>query len=107
MPVILWPEAIAPFQLVVIPIDAHKSEQVVQASETLYQQAQEQGKPGSIGTTVEVEGILYDVRESISKKVCTGCAFNEADMNCYDAPDCNHPDRIFVPHPLDKPGESE
>ena len=34
---IIWPDAIAPFHLLIVQIDAHKSEQVVQLSESLYQ----------------------------------------------------------------------
>jgi prolyl-tRNA synthetase len=34
---IIWPEAIAPFQVIIIPINAHKSEAVSKASEQLYQ----------------------------------------------------------------------
>jgi prolyl-tRNA synthetase len=37
---IIWPENIAPFRLIITQIDAHKSEQVVEVSEMLYQKAQ-------------------------------------------------------------------
>ena len=40
---ILWPDVIAPFQLVIVQIDAHKSEQVVAVSEELYEAAQKLG----------------------------------------------------------------
>lgn len=63
---ILWPDAIAPFQLVVIPIDAHKSEQVLQTSEALYQQALAQG--------VEV---LLDDRD---RKTSAGVKFADAEL---------------------------
>ena len=35
---IIWPDAIAPFHVVIIPINAHKSESVSNASEKLYQE---------------------------------------------------------------------
>ena len=40
---IIWPKAIAPFQLVIILIDAHKSEQIVEFGNSLYEQAKEIG----------------------------------------------------------------
>ena len=33
---IIWPEAIAPFNVIIIPVNAHKSEAVAEASEKLY-----------------------------------------------------------------------
>jgi prolyl-tRNA synthetase len=36
---IIWPDNIAPFHLVIVQLDAHKSEQVVEVSELLYEQA--------------------------------------------------------------------
>lgn len=35
---IIWPEAIAPFSVAILPINAHKSEAVKQAAEQLYQE---------------------------------------------------------------------
>jgi prolyl-tRNA synthetase len=63
---IIWPENIAPFQLVVIPIDAHKSEQVTSISERIYQQAAESG--------IEV---LLDDRD---KKISAGVKFADAEL---------------------------
>ena len=40
---IIWPENIAPFDLIILQIDAYKSEQVKAFSESLYQEAQELG----------------------------------------------------------------
>ena len=40
---ILWPEAIAPFQVALVPINPHKSEQVREKCETLYQSLSEAG----------------------------------------------------------------
>ena len=63
---IIWPESLAPFQLVIIPIDAHKSAQVVSISEALWQQAREIG--------IEV---LLDDRD---KKTSPGVKFADADL---------------------------
>ncbi len=40
---IIWPEAIAPFTIVIIPINAHKSQPVSNTCETLYQQLSDAG----------------------------------------------------------------
>ena len=40
---ILWPAVIAPFQLVIVQLDGHKSAEAVKQSETLYQAAMEAG----------------------------------------------------------------
>ncbi len=63
---ILWPENIAPFQLVITQIDAHKSEQVVDISEQLYHKALELG--------IEV---LLDDRD---KKTSPGVKFAESEL---------------------------
>lgn len=63
---IIWPEAIAPFQLVIILIDAHKSEQIVEFGNSLYEQAQQLG--------VEV---LLDDRD---KKTSPGVKFADSEL---------------------------
>ncbi|GJM13930.1 MAG: proline--tRNA ligase [Pseudohongiella sp.] len=63
---IIWPKAIAPFQLVIILIDAHKSEQIVEFGDSLYKQAQELG--------VEV---LLDDRD---KKTSPGVKFADSEL---------------------------
>lgn len=40
---IIWPEAIAPFQVAILPINAHKSPEVAAAAEQLYQEMLAQG----------------------------------------------------------------
>lgn len=40
---IIWPEAIAPFQIALIPINAHKSDAVKEACEKLYQELTDSG----------------------------------------------------------------
>lgn len=51
---ILWPSSIAPFQVAIIPMNMHKSEQVKQVAEALYQRLESLG----------VETIFYDQKES-------------------------------------------
>ena len=63
---ILWPDAITPFQLVIVQIDAHKSEQVVKVSESLYEAALKAG--------VEV---LLDDRD---KKTSPGVKLAESEL---------------------------
>lgn len=63
---IIWPENIAPFQLIITQIDAHKSEQVVELSEMLYRKAQ------SIGIEV-----LLDDRD---KKTSPGVKFADSEL---------------------------
>ncbi|MEX0963328.1 MAG: proline--tRNA ligase [Pseudohongiellaceae bacterium] len=63
---IIWPDAIAPFHLVIVQIDAHKSEQVAQIGNSLYQQAQALG--------VEV---LLDDRD---KKTSPGVKFADSEL---------------------------
>ncbi|GHB08382.1 proline--tRNA ligase [Salinicola rhizosphaerae] len=40
---IIWPDAIAPFQLAIVPMNAHKSERVRETAETLYRQLSDAG----------------------------------------------------------------
>ena len=63
---IIWPENIAPFSLVIVQIDAHKSELVRETSEALYVQAQQLG--------IEV---LLDDRD---KKTSPGVKFAESEL---------------------------
>jgi len=63
---IIWPENIAPFQLIITQIDAHKSEQVVEISEMLYRKAQ------SLGIDV-----LLDDRD---KKTSPGVKFADSEL---------------------------
>ena len=63
---IIWPSAIAPFQLVIIQIDAHKSEKVVEFADAMYEQAQKLG--------VEV---MLDDRD---KKTSPGVKFADSEL---------------------------
>ena len=62
---IIWPESIAPFQVIVIPINSHKSEQVRKTTEALYRELSEKG--------VEV---LIDDREDVRP----GAKFADAEL---------------------------
>lgn len=63
---IIWPENIAPFRLVIVQVDAHKSELVRDISEALYQRARDQG--------IEV---LLDDRD---KKTSPGVKFADSEL---------------------------
>jgi prolyl-tRNA synthetase len=63
---IIWPEAIAPFHLTVIPIDAHKSDSVVDLSQSIWEQGQALGLE-----------VLLDDRD---KKTSAGVKFADAEL---------------------------
>lgn len=56
---ILWPLAIAPFQLVIIPINAQRSETVRTTAETLYNQLTELGVEVLLDDRNERPGVLF------------------------------------------------
>jgi len=69
---IIWPESIAPFRVIVIPINAHKSEQVRARAESLYAELTDQGvevllddredvRPGAKFADAELMGIPHRV----------------------------------------------
>ena len=63
---IIWPENIAPFQLIIIQIDAHKSEQVAEFSDSIYTKCIE----------LKIE-VLMDDRD---KKTSPGVKFAESEL---------------------------
>ena len=63
---IIWPENIAPFQLVIVQVDAHKSELVCTVSEDIYQLAQGLG----------IEALLDDR----DKKTSPGVKFADSEL---------------------------
>ncbi|MEX2366486.1 MAG: proline--tRNA ligase [Pseudohongiellaceae bacterium] len=63
---IIWPDNIAPFQIALIPLNAHKSEQVVTTSDRLYQELQQAGFE-----------VLLDDRD---KKTSPGMKFADLDL---------------------------
>ena len=68
---IIWPNAIAPFQVVIIPMNMHKSEQVKEAAEKIYSQLNQAGievliddrkeRPGIMFADMELIGIPYRI----------------------------------------------
>ena len=68
---IIWPEAIAPFHVAIIPMNMHKSEQVQQVAEQLYAQLQATGidvlfddrkeRPGVMFADAELIGIPHTI----------------------------------------------
>lgn len=68
---IVWPEAIAPFQVALVPINMHKSEKTKQAAEKLYQDLQNAGfevlfddrkeRPGVMFADMELIGIPHRI----------------------------------------------
>lgn len=68
---ICWPEALAPFQVVIVPMNMHKSARVQEAAEKLYNDLKAQGidvlfddrkeRPGVMFTDMELIGIPHQV----------------------------------------------
>ena len=68
---IIWPAAIAPFDIVIVPMNAHKSPRTVEAAETLYAELQAQGfdvllddrneRPGVKFSDLELTGIPHRI----------------------------------------------
>jgi prolyl-tRNA synthetase len=56
---ICWPQAMAPFQWVLIPLNGHKSPKVQQTAETLYQQLQQQGYEVLLEDRLERPGVKF------------------------------------------------
>lgn len=62
---IIWPLAIAPFQLVIIPINGHKSQAVREHAEDLYKQFSDRGIDVLLDDRNERAGILFADNELI------------------------------------------
>ncbi|MEI8631796.1 proline--tRNA ligase [Vibrio sp. PP-XX7] len=68
---IIWPDAIAPFEVVIVPMNMHKSERVQQAAEDLYTTLKAQGidvlfddrkeRPGVMFSDMELIGIPHTI----------------------------------------------
>ena len=68
---IIWPDTIAPFQLVMVPINMHKSQRLREAAEQLYEQLKAQGyeilfddrkeRPGVMFADMELIGIPHRI----------------------------------------------
>jgi prolyl-tRNA synthetase len=56
---IIWPQAIAPFQLVIVPINGHRSKQVKDQADSLYQQFSAAGIDVLLDDRNERPGVLF------------------------------------------------
>ena len=56
---IIWPQAIAPFQVVIIPINAHRSDEVKTTADTLYDTLMSQGIDVLLDDRNERPGVLF------------------------------------------------
>ncbi|MFA5627413.1 MAG: proline--tRNA ligase [Thiohalomonadaceae bacterium] len=56
---IIWPETIAPFQLVLVPINMHKSVRLTEAAEQLYQRLQDAGYSVLLDDRKERPGVIF------------------------------------------------
>lgn len=56
---IVWPQTIAPFQLVIVPINGHRSALVKEKAESLYQQLSAQGLDVLLDDRNERPGVLF------------------------------------------------
>lgn len=62
---IIWPEAIAPFQIALVPLNMQKSAEVAEHSETLYRQLTEQGYDVLLDDRNERPGVKFADMELI------------------------------------------
>jgi prolyl-tRNA synthetase len=84
---IIWPAPLAPFDVVVVPINMHRSDEVKEAAEALYAELQEQGfevllddrkaRPGVMFADAELIGIPH--RLVVSER---GLAAGELEYRC-------------------------
>ncbi len=62
---IIWPDAIAPFSLVIVPLNAHKSDAVRDAGEKLYTELRERGIDVLLDDRLERPGVKFAELELI------------------------------------------
>ncbi|MCB1688610.1 MAG: proline--tRNA ligase [Halioglobus sp.] len=62
---ILWPDSMAPFQLAIVPLNMHKSEDVAECAEELYQQLQAAGVDVLLDDRNERPGVKFADMELI------------------------------------------
>ena len=62
---IVWPEAIAPFQVCIVPMQMHKSPRVAEAAQTLYQTLLDQGISVLFDDRKERPGVMFNDMELI------------------------------------------
>lgn len=62
---IIWPESIAPFSVVIIPMNMHKSHRIMEAAENLYKQLQDAGIEVLFDDRKERPGVMFNDMELI------------------------------------------
>lgn len=62
---IIWPDAMAPFQIVIVPINYHRAEKVKKASDELYQKLQQRGFEVLLDDREERPGVMFADMELI------------------------------------------
>jgi prolyl-tRNA synthetase len=62
---IIWPDAIAPFEVVIVPMNMHKSERVQQAAEALYAELKAAGVDVLFDDRKERPGVMFSDMELI------------------------------------------
>ena len=62
---IIWPDSMAPFQLAIVPLNMHKSEDVARCAEDLYQQLQAAGVEVLLDDRNERPGVKFADMELI------------------------------------------
>ena len=62
---IIWPDAIAPFQVAIVPMNMHKSERVKEAAEKLYQELKDLGVDVLFDDRKERPGVMFSDMELI------------------------------------------
>ena len=63
---IVWPKEIAPYDIIIVPMNMHKSDKVAEACEQIYQELSSAGFD-----------VLFDDRKRASRSLC----FADADFN--------------------------
>lgn len=62
---IIWPDAIAPFQVAILPMNMHKSFRVQEAAEAIYQQLRANGVDVLLDDRKERPGVMFADMELI------------------------------------------
>lgn len=62
---IIWPDAIAPFKLAIIPMNMHKSHRIKEVAESLYEQCQQAGIEVLFDDRKERPGVMFNDMELV------------------------------------------
>jgi prolyl-tRNA synthetase len=62
---IIWPDAIAPFKVAIIPMNMHKSPRIKEVAETLYKQLVEAGVEVLFDDRKERPGVMFNDMELV------------------------------------------